>query len=245
MPFKGLCINTRKKFSFIKRSRKKARSFFSGITVKTRKAPAFKKHLRCCNELFQSNKLGLVLLYQYASILKPVVGLVKFANGAYTNVQLVYGLIPGDFIKSTSFPSLTQIKNKYQLGYTVLLFWLSKKSVCSHICGENPYKTAFTKSSGTYSVYMDDEADKEVVRLSLPSGENKYVYSTTYVTLGRNSNIFIKKSKFGKAGIRSIFGFRPSVRGVAKNPVDHPNGGRTKAKTPDKTPWGKIAKKGK
>lgn len=36
-----------------------------------------------------------------------------------------------------------------------------------------------------------------------------------------------------------------TVRGVAKNPVDHPNGGRTKAKQPELSPWGWIAKRNK
>jgi large subunit ribosomal protein L2 len=37
----------------------------------------------------------------------------------------------------------------------------------------------------------------------------------------------------------------PSVRGVAQNPVDHPNGGRTKTNKPERSPWGWVAKKGK
>lgn len=36
--------------------------------------------------------------------------------------------------------------------------------------------------------------------------------------------------------------YKIHVRGVAMNPVDHPNGGRTKAKQPEKSPWGWIAK---
>lgn len=46
----------------------------------------------------------------------------------------------------------------------------------------------------------------------------------------------------GKAGINRNFGIRPTVRGVAMNPVDHPHGGRTKTNSPELTPWNKIAK---
>ena len=40
----------------------------------------------------------------------------------------------------------------------------------------------------------------------------------------------------GKAGISNLLGIKPSVRGVAKNPVDHPNGGRTKSCSPERSP---------
>jgi len=54
--------------------------------------------------------------------------------------------------------------------------------------------------------------------------------------LGRNSNILPKGILIGKAGINIKKGFRPTVRGVAKNPVDHPHGGRTKTNSPERTP---------
>jgi large subunit ribosomal protein L2 len=63
-----------------------------------------------------------------------------------------------------------------------------------------------------------------------------------FVTLGRSSNINHKKEFFTKAGFYRKKGYRPSVRGVAMNPVDHPHGGRTKTSSPEYTPWGKIAK---
>ena len=56
-----------------------------------------------------------------------------------------------------------------------------------------------------------------------------------FVCLGRNSNIMHKFTVFGKAGIRRNYGSRPIVRGVARNPVDHPNGGRTKTNKPEKS----------
>lgn len=63
------------------------------------------------------------------------------------------------------------------------------------------------------------------------------------VSLGRASNIFYKNQFFSKAGYNRNLGIRPSVRGVAMNPVDHPHGGRTKTNSPEVTPWGKVTKK--
>ena len=42
----------------------------------------------------------------------------------------------------------------------------------------------------------------------------------------------------GKAGTRVLFGSKPKVRGVARNPVDHPHGGRTKTNQPEVSIWG-------
>mgnify|MGYP003341154397 CR=1 FL=1 len=68
-----------------------------------------------------------------------------------------------------------------------------------------------------------------------------------YVYVGRNSNIFNKNLIRG-GFFSSLISFKKvkfNSRGVSKNPVDHPNGGRTNTKNPKKTPWGLIAKKSK
>jgi len=51
--------------------------------------------------------------------------------------------------------------------------------------------------------------------------------------LGRNSQIDHKYKIFGKAGFNKILGKKSKVRGVARNPVDHPHGGRTKTNKPE------------
>ena len=73
----------------------------------------------------------------------------------------------------------------------------------------------------------------------------KLVLLTCYATLGVVSNINHKTIKLGKAGRSRWLNKRPSVRGVAKNPVDHPHGGgegKTSGGRPSVTPWGKITK---
>ena len=67
----------------------------------------------------------------------------------------------------------------------------------------------------------------------------------TKVYIGKNTNFRITELTEGKWG----FGFyktkKIKVRGVAMNPVDHPNGGRTKTVQPEKSPWNWVAKKKK
>lgn len=51
--------------------------------------------------------------------------------------------------------------------------------------------------------------------------------------LGRNSKQDHRFNILGKAGTNIVFGIKPKVRGVARNPVDHPHGGRTKTNQPE------------
>ena len=83
---------------------------------------------------------------------------------------------------------------------------------------------------------------KGTALISLPTGLTRRISIFCSATLGRASNINHNREFFVKAGFSRNKGVRPSVRGVAMNPVDHPHGGRTKTSSPEYTPWGKIAK---
>ncbi len=80
--------------------------------------------------------------------------------------------------------------------------------------------------------------------LRLPSGELRNVRKECFATIGRVGNAQHENVKIGKAGRSRWLGRRPSVRGIAMNPVDHPHGGgegRSKGNHPT-TPWGKPTK---
>ena len=81
--------------------------------------------------------------------------------------------------------------------------------------------------------------------LRLPSGEVRQVLSECMATVGQVSAVDHKNVKLGKAGRRRNMGWRPTVRGVAMAPSDHPHGGgegRSPIGMPGpKTPWGKPA----
>ena len=88
---------------------------------------------------------------------------------------------------------------------------------------------------------------KQKYLVILPSKKKKTIFSTSLVTLGRNSNINNRKVRYGGFYSKTPYlsKFSKVTRGVAMNPVDHPNGGRSNTKGSFKTPWGKIAKSGK
>ena len=80
--------------------------------------------------------------------------------------------------------------------------------------------------------------------LRMPSGEMRMVSGACFATIGRSGNEDHSNQSLGKAGRARHLGRRPSVRGSAMNPKDHPHGGgEGKAPTgmPPKTPWGKSA----
>lgn len=87
--------------------------------------------------------------------------------------------------------------------------------------------------------------DSELAQVMMPSGEVRYVPKDCYASIGVVSNADHSNVMIGKAGRRRRMGWRPTVRGSAMNPVDHPHGGG-KGRCPiglpqPRTPWGKPA----
>ena len=99
------------------------------------------------------------------------------------------------------------------------------------------------RSAGTMAQLVAKEGKK--VTLRMPSGEVRTAPSNCYATIGQVSNIDDKNIVWGKAGASRWRGWRPTVRGVAMNPVDHPMGGgegRSSGGRHPCTPWGKPTK---
>lgn len=100
------------------------------------------------------------------------------------------------------------------------------------------------RSAGTYGVLRGHLGNSSFVELM--SGEIRLIPSKNYAQLGKISNDTHFLEQSGKAGRSRWLGKRPHVRGVAMNPVDHPNGGGEGKKSgPGKTPWGALRKTAK
>jgi large subunit ribosomal protein L2 len=99
------------------------------------------------------------------------------------------------------------------------------------------------RSAGTYAQYVGRDAGNAILRLN--SGEQRLVHQNCMATVGAVSNPDHGNISIGKAGRNRWLGKKPSVRGVAMNPVDHPHGGgegRTSGGRHPVTPWGKPTK---
>ena len=99
------------------------------------------------------------------------------------------------------------------------------------------------RSAGTAAQLLAKEGDYAQVRM--PSGEVRLVRQTCYATIGQVGNLDHSNIKLGKAGRKRHLGVRPTVRGTAMSPRDHPHGGgegRQPIGMPGpKTPWGRPA----
>jgi large subunit ribosomal protein L2 len=99
------------------------------------------------------------------------------------------------------------------------------------------------RSAGTGAQLMSREAG--FANLKMPSGEIRKVRTSCYATIGRVGNTDHENIVSGKAGRKRWLGVRPTVRGVAMNPVDHPMGGgegRTSGGGHPTSPWGTLSK---
>ena len=99
------------------------------------------------------------------------------------------------------------------------------------------------RSAGGAAQLLAKEGDFAQVRM--PSGEVRLIRQTCYATIGQVGNLDHENISLGKAGRTRWMGFRPHVRGVAMNPVDHPMGGgegKSSGGRHPTSPWGQKAK---
>lgn len=122
--------------------------------------------------------------------------------------------------------------NKIPIGYVV------------HNLSQDPGKMGqYLRAAGTYGQIL--QKANGYARIKLRSGEHRLFALDASASLGAVICEDAKLTKLGKAGRRRWRGFRPSVRGVAINPVDHPHGGgegKTSGGGPSVSPWGKPTK---
>jgi len=215
---------------------------FSGKIVVNHRGNGSKKKLTLIDfNRNWSNKIAICISLNKDPSRTCFTALIKYSNGTYSYILAASSLKPGDFIFSTLKPRFFSYKFidgcnimlKYS-HYTYLLFNLQI----------NLHKGAqYARSGGTFCKVISVNWLKNTARILLPTGLIKIISIFCTGTLGRASNIDHDQEFLVKAGFNRKKGIRPTVRGVAMNPVDHPHGGRTKTNSPELTPWGKIAKK--
>jgi len=145
--------------------------------------------------------------------------------------NLVY---PGSLISCSSSSDLN-------LGCRLFLKNIPTGSII-HSLSKPTSSTKYIRSAGVFGQLI--QKDYKNCQVKLPSGKTISVSIDSYATIGTLSNNQQNLVVLGKAGRSRYRNTRPTVRGVAMNPVDHPHGGRTNGGRPSVTPWG-IPTKGK
>lgn len=166
------------------------------------------------------------------------IGLVyNFKNNSFDYILLPDNLVSGEMILNPS-----ELSFRPKPGFRTFLYNLPLGSIIHNISLFINGKGVLCRSKGSFAKILQKNIRNKYIRLRLPSGEERVVHQYCKGTLGSVSNI--SKSVGNKnAGWSRRNGNRPSVRGVAMNPVDHPHGGgegRTSGGRCSVSPWGKI-----
>lgn len=162
------------------------------------------------------------------------------------NAKSIYGiavLVPGvEFLtpgkKIFDFTKNCLFSKPYYMGSQILLEHLPYHLFVSYINNNFNNKRTFARSSGTFGMKLKAKKTVKLILVKLPSEITYLFLKGTKCFIGKNTNFFNNKFIEGKWGFGIHKHKTLAVRGVAMNPVDHPNGGRTKAKQPEKSPWG-------
>ncbi|WOG27480.1 MULTISPECIES: 50S ribosomal protein L2 [unclassified Endozoicomonas] len=215
-----------------KKSKSGGRNNAGRITTRHR-GGGHKQHYRIVD--FRRNKDGIPAIVErleYDPNRTAHIALLKYMDGERRYIIAPKGVKAGDELYSG-------VDAPIKPGNTLPLRNIPQGSVV-HCVELKPGKGAqMMRSAGTSAQVV--ARDGAYVTLRLRSGEMRKVLADCRATLGEASNSEHNLRSLGKAGAKRWRGVRPTVRGVAMNPVDHPHGGgegRTSGGRHPVTPWG-------
>jgi large subunit ribosomal protein L2 len=181
---------------------------------------------------------GKIFSIEYDPNRSANLALIHYADGEKRYIIAPLGVKVGDIIVSSKKPD-TEVKE----GNTMLLRFVPLGNFIHNVEMKPGKGGQLARSAGNYAQLVAKEGDYGQVRL--PSGEVRFVHLTCTATIGQVGNIDHENVTIGKAGKPRWLGIRPTVRGMAMNPVDHPLGGgegRTKGGRHPCSPWGQLSK---
>jgi len=187
---------------------------------------------------FANSNLWLVLAIRSFFSPTGVFGLCLDFCGVTTYIKLSHGVCVGDFLINSNILANCV---KATVGFRAIMSTIFVGGFISELQSFNSIN-GLIKAPGTYGIVVANHGIMGCGVVQLPSGAYLVVSLFLTVTLGRNSLINNRFLIGGGARKNLQRGYKPVVRGVAMNPVDHPHGGRTKTNKPEVSPWGWVAK---
>ena len=139
------------------------------------------------------------------------------------------------------------LRNKFFFkGFITYLYMIPITVIFSNLSNNISNKITYAKSSGTFcKTKKTKKLKKKLLSVFLPSQKEIIINKMSLAYIGKNVNFKVNELVEGKWGFSFYNKKKIKVRGVAMNPVDHPNGGRTKTVQPERSPWNWVAKKKK
>jgi large subunit ribosomal protein L2 len=223
--------------SLLKPLKKKAgRNNQGRITVRHRGGGA-KRMYRIVD--FKRDKLGIrgeVAAIEYDPNRSAHIALIQYADGEKRYILAPLGIKVGDTIMAGGDAEI-------KLGHALPLKSIPTGTAIHNIELHRGKGGQLVRGAGGVAQLMAKENEYTLVRM--PSGEIRRIHIECFATIGQVGNVDYQHIKLGKAGRKRYRGIRPTVRGSAMSPRDHPHGGgegRSSIGLPGpKTPWGKPA----
>ncbi len=184
---------------------------------------------------FRRDKIGIVgrvATIEYDPNRSAFIALISYADGEKRYILYPLGLKVGD--KVVSGPDADIV-----VGNALPLKNIPAGTLVHNIELRSGKGGQLVRSAGGTAQLLAKEGDYAQVRL--PSGEVRKIHMDCMATIGQVGNLDHENISIGKAGRKRWLGIRPTTRGVAMNPVDHPLGGgegKTSGGRHPVTPWG-------
>jgi len=179
---------------------------------------------------------GTVERIEYDPNRTAFIALIKYSDGELAYILAPQRLASGDKI-------IADVSTDVKPGNAMLLSSVPIGTIVHNIEMKPEKGAQIARSAGTYAQLVGRDGPYAILRLK--SGEQRLIHGNCMASIGAVSNPDNSNTNKGKAGRNRWLGKRPSVRGVAMNPVDHPHGGgegRTSGGRHPVSPWGKPTK---
>jgi len=206
------------------------------ITVRHR-GGAHKRFYRIID--FKRNKFnipGVVETVEYDPNRTSFIALIKYADGERRYILATTNMKPGMTVMSGEQVEIAE-------GNCMPLKNIPLGTMVHNIELRETKGGQVARSAGSYAEVVAKE--NKIVQLKFPSSEVRIVRETCLATIGQVSNPEHMNMVIGSAGRKRHMGIRPTVRGVAMNPIDHPMGGgegKTAGGGHPVSPWGQKSK---
>ena len=205
---------------------------------------------------------AIVRRIEYDPNRSAFIALICYKNGILSYIISSEGLKIDDHVMSYSFKwknwlesnnnemgvsSNKKVKEKFKIGSTFPLSLLPVGTIINNIQLRENQGAKLIRSAGTFAIVSEKFQFKKegLIVIRLASGIEYLISNKCRATVGIVSNVKYGFRNRKKAGVNRLLGIRPTVRGVAMNPIDHPHGGgegRKSGRRNAMSPWGKFCK---
>lgn len=212
------------------------RNVYGRITTRHHGGGAKRKYRLVDFKRIDRDVEGRIATIEYDPNRNVRIGLVFFASGAKRYILMPESIQVGDVIIASEHAE-PKPGNALPLRNIPVGFFVHNIEIRPGSGG------VLVRSAGSSAQILAKEGD--YVTLKMPSGEVRMVHKDCWATVGTLGSAAYKNIIIGKAGRKRHLGIRPTVRGMAMNPIDHPHGGgegRSKSGSHPVSPWGKGAK---